>query len=563
MEIKQDVLRLFLPCQCLVSAPGYLVGVILKQNNFVCITGLVHNARNGHLFEDIKTKKDNMRVVGRWKRLNEDPLMKGDIQVDGRNDIWILLEEGISGLPTCTVSEDFMVTNHLTCVTVIIFDASLLLASMCIRDRFNCYQESKSTVLACLVKCLKTRQEASEEINSRIKEHNTYESFTHLIEPGPVESFSTFSLMTVFHKLLLLVVACGSKIGNSRFFQNKVSDFILSLFASVTQIKLKYRQLCRAVMDTGEGSGAHFRVQNIASLLLLDIVIGILFMMWMSSSAQTDLIANWMMTQADHVSRQLNVLLKWMMGFPAGLKLNSQLDQLLGNFFLYHIFLWTGYLNLLRPVLSHVLLFISYMGCLGFTVQLCLLRDLVSMATLHIYCFYVYAAKLYNLQVSVLGSLWRLFRGKKWNVLRHRVDSASYDVDQLFIGTLLFTILLFLLPTTALYYVVFTALRLLVLTFQGTLFKTVGFVNSLPIYSVILRLFHSEQIAGDICLEVLNKISQGPLYLTCAVIQLPFSKIYSMFRLDVQKTESYYTWTKFGKRLILGELVYPWVEKGD
>lgn len=58
-----------------------------------------------------------------------------------------------------------------------------------------------------------------------------------------------------------------------------------------------------------------------------------------------------------------------------------------------------------------------------------------------------------------LGSLWRLFRGKKWNVLRQRVDSAVYDADQLFVGTLLFTVLLFLLPTIGLYYVVFTLVR--------------------------------------------------------------------------------------------------------
>ena len=64
--------------------------------------------------------------------------------------------------------------------------------------------------------------------------------------------------------------------------------------------------------------------------------------------------------------------------------------------------------------------------------------------------------RLYRLQFYALSSLWRLFRGKKWNVLRRRVDSARYDVDQLFIGTLLFTVLLFLLPTTLLYYVVFT-----------------------------------------------------------------------------------------------------------
>ncbi len=68
--------------------------------------------------------------------------------------------------------------------------------------------------------------------------------------------------------------------------------------------------------------------------------------------------------------------------------------------------------------------------------------------------------RLYSLQVYALASLWRLFRGKKWNVLRQRVDSATYDVDQLFLGTLLFTVLLFLLPTTALYYVVFTLVGL-------------------------------------------------------------------------------------------------------
>lgn len=41
-------------------------------------------------------------------------------------------------------------------------------------------------------------------------------------------------------------------------------------------------------------------------------------------------------------------------------------------------------------------------------------------------------------------------------MLRQRLDSVRYNVDQLFLGTLLFTILLFTLPTFALYYVVFT-----------------------------------------------------------------------------------------------------------
>lgn len=55
-----------------------------------------------------------------------------------------------------------------------------------------------------------------------------------------------------------------------------------------------------------------------------------------------------------------------------------------------------------------------------------------------------------------LTSLWRLFIGRKYNPLRDRVDSHQYTHHHLFIGTLGFTVLLFLLPTTFLYYCVFT-----------------------------------------------------------------------------------------------------------
>ena len=60
---------------------------------------------------------------------------------------------------------------------------------------------------------------------------------------------------------------------------------------------------------------------------------------------------------------------------------------------------------------------------------------------------------------SSVVSLWRLFRGKKWNILRERVDTAEYDISQLFLGTLLFTTLVFLLPTILLYYGIFAAVR--------------------------------------------------------------------------------------------------------
>lgn len=49
--------------------------------------------------------------------------------------------------------------------------------------------------------------------------------------------------------------------------------------------------------------------------------------------------------------------------------------------------------------------------------------------------------------------------GKRWNVLRQRTDSYAYDVDQLFLGTLLFTVSIFLLPTVAIYALLFALVR--------------------------------------------------------------------------------------------------------
>ncbi len=51
--------------------------------------------------------------------------------------------------------------------------------------------------------------------------------------------------------------------------------------------------------------------------------------------------------------------------------------------------------------------------------------------------------------------LFCTFTGKRFNVLRNRIDSWNYDVDQLLLGTILFTLLAFLFPTVLSYYALF------------------------------------------------------------------------------------------------------------
>uniref|UniRef100_A0A8C1QFZ9 Phosphatidylinositol glycan anchor biosynthesis, class Q n=1 Tax=Cyprinus carpio TaxID=7962 RepID=A0A8C1QFZ9_CYPCA len=288
-----------------------------------------------------------------------------------------------------------------------------------------------------------------------------------------------------------------------------------------TCVQSVYRAVHFRTVFSPKKAGTHvefMRKANIFVSFLVDIALGLLLISWLYRENRISKLADTLVPVADRVAKELQELLEWLMGAPAGLKMNRALDQVLGRFFLYHIHLWISYIHLMSPFIERILWYVGLSACLGLTFALSVLSDIVALLTFHIYCFYVYGARLYCLTIYGLSSLWRLFRGKKWNVLRQRVDSCSYDLDQLFIGTLLFTILLFLLPTTALYYLVFTLLRLVVVLFQGVIHLSVDFINSFPLFAIGLRICRP-------------------------------------YRLD--------SWAALCKKLFVGELIYPWKQKTD
>lgn len=87
----------------------------------------------------------------------------------------------------------------------------------------------------------------------------------------------------------------------------------------------------------------------------------------------------------------------------------------------------------------------------GLSFAFALVSDIVSLLTLHLRICYAVTAQLCTWQLAALKGLYDLFRGKRWNVLRERTDSHAYDVDTLFLGTLLFTLMTFLAPTVLAY----------------------------------------------------------------------------------------------------------------
>ncbi|VDD84922.1 unnamed protein product [Enterobius vermicularis] len=80
--------------------------------------------------------------------------------------------------------------------------------------------------------------------------------------------------------------------------------------------------------------------------------------------------------------------------------------------------------------------------------------------------------RLAQVCVVAVCSLWRVFRGRKYNPLRGRVDSVRLDIRQLFIATLFFIILLFLFPTVGVYFLVFSAVNRIALVLLQTCYRT-------------------------------------------------------------------------------------------
>lgn len=123
------------------------------------------------------------------------------------------------------------------------------------------------------------------------------------------------------------------------------------------------------------------------------------------------------------------------------------------------------------------------------TNQSSLLSDLFKMITVHIFLFYGYTSRVYNFQTAGIISLWRLFRGKKYNPLRDRIDSYSYENVHLFIGTILFTVFIFLLPTVLMYYVVMLIFQLIIIAIKQC--KCIFDIHCHYVFMFTLSLSHS------------------------------------------------------------------------
>nr|CAH7744356.1 unnamed protein product [Callosobruchus chinensis] len=270
------------------------------------------------------------------------------------------------------------------------------------------------------------------------------------------------------------------------------------------------------------------KLGNALTAKIIDVLIGVILMNWFLHCKDEILYA--FQNAVEIIISNLKGLLIYLMGSPIGLKLNHAFNRCLGQFFFYHISLWRLFLHGIQPLFASNYQLLVFPGILGFSFQLAMIADIISIATFHVYCIYVYAARLFNLQLRGIVSLWRLFIGRKYNPLRNRVDSCQYSLNQLSIGTMGFTVLLFLLPTTTLYYAVFSMFRLLILSVNALLQCLRYLLNALPIYVTCLWILRSSSVAGTVCISW--KHNEDSFYLEARLNLLPLISSIKKFTPD-------------------------------
>ena len=245
----------------------------------------------------------------------------------------------------------------------------------------------------------------------------------------------------------------------------------------------------------------YIRFYNSLWLVANDVIIGIALGSYIIDNA------SYVASQVDMVVSSwfiegLQRVISWLMDWPAGLKLNNELAAFLGDLFLWVIEYWAGCMQTLRPALPHIIKFIGFSSFAGASMPISLFSDLVSVLTLHIYSFYIASARIYNWQLTILVSLFHLFRGKKRNVLRNRIDSCDYDLDQLLLGTILFTLLTFLLPTVGVFYATFASARMGIIVLKAALDTWLACLNHFPLFALMLRIKDSRRLPGGIRFEL-------------------------------------------------------------
>lgn len=298
---------------------------------------------------------------------------------------------------------------------------------------------------------------------------------------------------------------------------------------------------CKTCTQCSRSLRIHQRVEHWNALLraILDVAIGMLLVWFLNETFLSRGAANKSLNPLhDYITLQSRLIQEgtsWLERFPIGFKLNEPLTASLGREIRAMLALHQAvllkvvqYFDLLL-VRQYCLVLCSGVGLLaGATGMLALLVDALRLAHVHVSLLSLCFQSVFRCELYLLSALWRIFRGKKLNILRNRTDSMRYDSIQLLVGSILFAITLFLFTTILAYHVFFAVCNLTVSLALDIFYGLLVLLREWPAGVLAARCLHGEWHAKGMHLtETPSPHSCIVVTTLCPVLE---SSITSVFR---------------------------------
>ncbi|KAI0922868.1 hypothetical protein AcV5_009737 [Taiwanofungus camphoratus] len=339
-------------------------------------------------------------------------------------------------------------------------------------------------------------------------------------------------------------------------------DFVKDRSVTIEQLDIRFEQACFVfkqvpILYLGQNASSvksisrYIKFYNCIWLIFNDIIVGVAFGSFL---IENKLVLSRMLGYflQRYLVKSMQDALLWLNNWPAGLKLNTELSQFFCYTLLGIISAWGRVLDGVLPYLPTLTLIVGAMGCCGMTMVVSLLSDTLSILTAHLYVCYLMSTTVFRHLISLIGSLWNLFRGKRYNVLRNRLDSWDYDIDQLLLGTMLFTLVAFLYPTVLTYYAFFATTRVLTILLHAALDTVSALLNHFPLFAFMLRIKDPMRLPGRIHFV---RSADGSLILKNEAI--PLSSIFMHYTYLWSRLSSHYHPLHLIRQLISGRQLTP------
>ncbi|EEA04929.1 N-acetylglucosaminyl transferase component family protein [Cryptosporidium muris RN66] len=216
------------------------------------------------------------------------------------------------------------------------------------------------------------------------------------------------------------------------------------------------------------------------------------------------------------------------------LRLNKDLSSFLISLLFEAFQLWKSITNYIFSDIELIFFFLKLLSAVGgFSIAISFVWDIFNIYIFILHYIYVLFSKLHCINIQAISTFYHLFRGKKWNILRNRVDSTINNIEQLLFGTILFTISIFLYPTVAIFYVNFLFIWVPVFLINILFYMIIYIASHFPYFLTTMYFIYPDHFNSGLYLKSIGSNYKNQIVLTFFTKYPPTSPVFKFFFLEM------------------------------